>query len=225
MWCLDNWSCDAGGCHLPVCRFGVDPFLHSGLPASDRARTAEAALSTGPLTCCVQTTANTSQHGFALTHFAAFILLGVLTGKSAHFCWCTYIYRQITSEACTAGRTDKDNRSVPVLCCAVWFITAFKHSEGAVTNHFPLIQQSKIRAGVIWKPCHYSSTFSSRMPVIIKEMTEISWFTQIQTSQNGTTQYKLKKAFATVITKSSISNVLKASVGGVQSLKCNDSRS
>lgn len=53
----------------------------------DPSLTAEAAPLPGPLTCCVQPEANTPpQHGFALTHFAAFILLEMLAGKNTHFC-------------------------------------------------------------------------------------------------------------------------------------------
>lgn len=55
--------------------------------AEDPSLTVEAAPLPGPPTCCVQPRANTPpQHGFALTHFAAFILLGTLAGKNTHFC-------------------------------------------------------------------------------------------------------------------------------------------
>lgn len=55
--------------------------------AKERSLTVEAAPLPGPLTCCVQPKANTPpQHGFTLTPFAAFVLLGTLAGKKTHFC-------------------------------------------------------------------------------------------------------------------------------------------
>lgn len=87
-WTTDRVSCvDATNQHVDSesLRSGVVDYLQTA--DKDHSLTVEAALLPGPLTCCVQPKANTpTQHGFALTHFTAFILLGTLAGKNTHFC-------------------------------------------------------------------------------------------------------------------------------------------
>lgn len=79
--------CDAWTTNLVTFVDATNQHVDCELLRSDRSLTVGAAPLPGPLTCFVQPEANTpTHHGFTLTHFTVFSLLGMLTGKNPHFC-------------------------------------------------------------------------------------------------------------------------------------------